>query len=417
MNRRLTNLFFALAGILLVMRWGLCFFNPEFKYADEQWFLEIAQNLAHGRGYRIDHEGYGTLAICHAPGLPFSLALAGYVIPMGPLTAKLVNATVSWAAILCYAIAAYLLTRNLLIAMTVMVFIGLHPPFAYLSASNYPNTFQAFWLAALVLLIAGGIVFHPDTRITARWGLAEGFLLGIGALYAPPQLFVLPALALAQFTRHFRRWLVYCIALGFGFVVPLVPWTVRNFIHEKAFIPFSISGGLHMYLGFNSQAKANTTSDVDTSRLRDKLVNVKTAKELENVAKAEAVAWIKAHPADAARLWLVKTLNFFRWDNGRMATASEGDKPMRTLLCRVTTVLVYAVFLIGCLRGYSKGRFWIVFGSLTLLLQAAGYGFFVSRYRYRLPFEPLLLFIGLTLLLSHLAALCTGSSEKDAQDA
>jgi hypothetical protein len=416
MNRRHLNVFIVLAGILLVMRWGLCFSSPQFKYADEQWFMEIAQNLVDDRGYRIDHEGRGTLAICHAPGLPFSLALAGYIMPLTPLTTKLINATISWVAILGYALAAYWLTRNLFVAMTVMVFIGLHPPFAYLSASNYPNTFEAFWLAALVLLIVRGIVFHPDTRITARWGLAEGFLVGIGALYVPPHLFVLPALALAQFTRHFRRWLVYCIALGFGFVLSLVPWTVRNFIHEKAFIPFSISGGLHMYLGFNSQAGANTASFIDTSDLLAKLVNVRTPKEVEDVAKAEAVAWIKAHPADAARLWLAKTLNFFRWDNGRMATASEGDKLTEILLCRATTLLVYAVFLFGCLRGFSKGRFWVVFGSLTLLLQAAGYGFFCSRYRYRLPFEPLLLFIGLTLLLSHPCTFRRGPSEKTAQD-
>ena len=416
MNRRQITAFVVLAGILLAIRWGLCFHNPEFKYVDEQWYFEIARNLVDGRGYRLDRDGPIHLAMRQSPGLPFSLALMGYVVPLTPLTAKLLNATASWLAILCYALAAYWLTRNLLVAMTAMFFIGLHPPFAYLSASNYPNTFQAVWLAVLVLLIVYGIVFHPDTRTTLRWGLAEGSLVGIAALYVPPHLFLLPALALAQFTRHFRRWLTYCLALGFGFLIPLVPWTVRNLIHEKAFIPFSISGGLHMYLGFNSQAGANTSIFIDSSGLRPKLMNIRSAKELENMAKAEAVAWIKAHPADAARLWLAKALNFFRWDNGRMGTASENNKPMGILLCRATTLFVYAVFLFGCLRAFTKGRFWIVFGSLTLLLEAAGHAFFVSRYRYRLPFEPFLLFIGLTLLLSHPGAFGNGPSKQDAQD-
>jgi hypothetical protein len=337
----------------------------------------------------------------------------GQVVPLSPLTAKLLNATVGWIAVVLYTLAACWLLQSRFVALAVMLAIGLHPPLLYLNTANYPNTFEVFWLSTLVLLLVYVHRFRPEHRVSARWGLVEGCILGIGALYVPTLLFLLPALALAQFARPFRRWLIYGLALGFGFIAALLPWMIRNAIVERAFIPFGVGAGKEMYAGFNDHARANLWQATDKEGiygferppgLPARILSAADHRKADAVYQSAAVAWIKAHPTSAARLWLAKALNFFRWDVGAMHTAEEGRRPLRILLTRATTIVVFSVFVLGCLFSSSNNRFWALFGGLSMLFLACGHALLISRYRMRLPFEPLLLFVGLTYLGQRLIA-------------
>jgi hypothetical protein len=408
---------FCAAAVLLALRWGLCFREPHFKYGDESVYLEAAKNLVTLRSYRLDHEGgegdktsrgqseWLGSAIRLPPGLPFSLALMGQIVPLSPLTAKLLNATVGWMAVLFYALAAYWLSQSRPIALAVMLTIGLHPPLLYLNTTNYPNTFEAFWLSAFVLLLVYVRRYRSEHRVSPRWGLAEGCVLGIGALYVPTLLFLVPALALAQFTPPFRRWLVYGFALGCGFVIPLLPWIARNAIAERAFIPFGVGAGKEMYAGFNDQARANLWQPTEQGGtytferppgLPARILSAADYRKADAVYQLTAIAWIKTHPMAAGRLWLAKALNFFRWDVGAMHTVEEGSRPLRIVLSRATTIFVFSIFLFGCLLASTNDRFWALFSGLAMIFLACGHAFLISRYRLRLPFEPLLLFVGLT---------------------
>lgn len=412
-------IFLGAAAVLLVLRWGLCFREPYFKYGDEGVYLEAAKNLVIHHAYRLDHEGgqadetprgpndWVGSAIRLPPGLPFSLALMGQVVSLSPLAAKLLNATVGWMAVLFYALAAYWLSQSRPIALAIMLTIGLHPPLLYLNTTNYPNTFEMFWLSTLVLLLVYVRRYRPEHRVSPRWGLAEGCVLGIGALSVPTLLFLVPALALAQFTPPFRRWLVYGFALGCGFVIPLLPWIARNAIAERAFIPFGAGAGKEMYAGFNDQARANLWQPTEQGGaytfnyppgLPARIMSAADYRKGDAIYRSAAIAWIKAHPMAAGRLWLLKALNFFRWDVGAMHTVEEGNRPLRIVLSRATTIFVFSIFLFGCLLASTNDRFWALFGGFSMILLACGHAFMISRYRLRLPFEPLLLFVGLTYL-------------------
>ena len=407
------------AGLLLGLRWGLCFREPRFRFGDEELYWEIAHNLVVHHAYRLDREllpveqraprGWGDFASRDAPGLPFSLALMGQVTPLTPLTAQLLNATAGWFTILLYSLAAFWLTRNRLVALTVMLAVGLHPPFLFLNTTNYPQTFQACWLAVLVAVIVYVRRTDPESCLAPRWGLAEGGVLGISALYVPTQLFLLPALALAQFGRPWRRWVVYSLSLGIGFGLALLPWIIRNAIAERAFIPFSTQGGEQMYIGFNERAGPNVyptdaqsgsgrVGPAQSSAVEKWALSAKTGREREEIYRTAAVEWIRAHLGTAAQLWAAKAINYFRWDFGLMHTKEEGAVYWRMWLSRLTTLFVYLVFLLGSMLCLGSERFWVRWTCLSLLFLACGHAFFSSRYRYRLPLEPLLLFVGLTRL-------------------
>lgn len=415
------------AAALLAARWYLCFREPQLSFGDEHSYLEIAKNLVEHHAYRLDRElmpreswvggkppgagGWIGFSIRQAPGLPFSLAMLGQAVPLTALTAKLLNATIGWLTVLLYGVASYWLTRSRLAALVVMLATGLHPSFLFLNTTNYPQTFQAFWLGGLVLLAVHLNRHHPTQKPSPGMGLLEGLVLGVGALYVPAQLFILPAMALTRRVRPFGRWLLYCATLCVGFALPLCPWIIRNAISEKAFIPFCTTGGEAMFMGFNDHAAANlyaggAEGDAVTglselpADFREKVMAATTGKQRQDLYAAAAVAWIKTHPKDAARLWVAKTLNFFRWDVGRMHTKLQGSDRLRLWLCRLTTIFVFAVFVLGYLVATPDQKPWFLFSILALIFLACGYAFYITRYRYRLPFEPLLLFAGLSAIVA-----------------
>jgi len=67
---------------------------------------------------------------------------------------------------------------------------------------------------------------------------------------------------------------------------------------------------------------------------------------------------------------------------------------MAIWLQRLATVAAYGALALAFLRLRGSDRRWPRLALGLLLIMALAHAFFVSRYRYRLPFEPMLLFCG-----------------------
>jgi hypothetical protein len=61
---------------------------------------------------------------------------------------------------------------------------------------------------------------------------------------------------------------------------------------------------------------------------------------------------------------------------------------------RLSSLFVFGICAVGCLRMWPAEKRWVLFAALLMVANAFGHAFFISRYRYRLPFEPLLLMVG-----------------------
>jgi len=380
-----------LGGILLALRIFLAWHSPDFRFPDEHVYLDIARHVASDNRFAVS-AGSPVYASRQAPGLPVTLGLLGKILPLSPLTAKLVNAAAFTAAAVLIAVAVWRMTRRVWPALCALALAGLHPALLYTSLTNYPQSFQAFWMAALALAWTWRT---GNAQPSPAVGALDGALIGIGALFVPTQVFVAPA-ALAFHANRGLAWLTRyaaCAALAGALVI--TPWTARNLVVEHALIPFSTNGGEQLYLGFNPQAGPNTGIQIALpDELSREIQAARSGKEAERVFTRHAVAWIRGNPARAGLLWVRKFLNFFRWDNGRMVTESERSA-FREWIARGTSLGVFLLALTGAFRLRKSSRPWVIASIVLCLTLAAGHACFIARYRYRLPFEPFLILLGL----------------------
>lgn len=384
------------AGVMLVaalcVRVGVVQTHPDFAFPDEDLYFDIARHVADDNRYQLAPGG-PFYAIRQAPGLPLTLGVLGKVAHLTPPRAKLLNSLVSVLTSVVYAWAVWRLTRNLLAVNAVILLTAFHPTVLYTSVTNYPQTFQGLWLALLTLTLAG-VVIRPNVG-PARPGLISGLLIGIGALYVPTEVFVVPAVV-AFFWRRGWRWLAgFVLFLGIGLAAAVTPWTLRNLIVEKEPILFSTSGGEAFFCGFNEQAGMNTGARMEIPpALWKEVYAARSGRESERVFSSHATKWIRENKTQALRLWALKFLNYFRWDNGGMATESERSD-IREWIARLTTLVVFGLALWGSWRLWTRRRAWTILTVVMLVCLAAGHAFFIARYRYRLPYEPFLLFMGI----------------------
>lgn len=380
-----------LLALVVLVRLGLAVWSPHYQFPDEHLYHELGENLALHNSYSYHEPKSGLFPVRQAPGLPFVLGAMGKVFPLTPLTARLANAA---AGSLAVVLLAGLLWRGTAHPPAVGAFVllaGFHPPLAFASATNYPQSFQAL-LTSMLLASLVRWIQHSDA---VRAGLRPGIWIGLGALFVPTQVFLVPAVWIARASARPSGIARYTAALAVGVLLPVLPWMARNAWVERAFIPFSTSGGEQFALGFNDQAGMNT--GVLIGLPSDTQVKVRLARnghEVDVICSEAGLAWIRENPARAARLWALKLLNFFRWDTGSLVTAEQGGN-LRSWMSRGMSLIVLVVGVGGVLVLLSRQRPLAVFALAGLLALAAGHAFFLSRYRYRLPFEPMVLMLGL----------------------
>jgi hypothetical protein len=387
--------FFWLLGLALLLRLAWVAAKPDFTFADERWYLEIAQSLHAGEGYESPSLRF---AVRQAPGQPFFLAAWGGVFPLTPVSAKVANSLVGWLALVLMAWALRRHTGSDSLTTAFCLLAGFHPSLLYTCATNYPQSLQLLSVALVCVLLLR-LRGAPTAAATGRLALAAGLAVGAGALCVTTQLFMAPSIPLAAWVGR-KNWLLAGVLAVAGVGLAVAPWAVRNAVVEKAFIPLSASGGEMLHLGNNPNTVPNTTStaaakDKDPQMKADLLAS-RSAAEADRVYQAHAKAWMKANPRQALRLWALKTANFFRWDAGKLATEQRRGVPAEAWIARLTTLGVYGLFAWGIGAALRQRQwYWPAVSVSWLVLTAAAMGLFVTRYRYRLPLEPALLWVGL----------------------
>jgi len=378
-------------AVILLPRVFLALHQPDFRYPDERLYFDIAKHISQENRYAVTHAG-APFAVRQAPGLPVTLGVVDKFCDLTPLKVKLINGMVSALTAVLYGLAVWVMTRNRTAVVVMVLMAGLHPVLLYAGITNYPQTYQGFWFAGLVAWLCWRYSSCKGKRpVTGLW---DGVLAGMGALYVPTQLFILPALI----AFHFRRgasWVTrYTLFVALGLILTISPWMVRNALVEREFIPFSTSGGEQLFLGFNEQAGMNTGIQITLPPdLANKIEKAESGKAVERHFAAYAKTWIQAHPLSALKLLALKLLNFFRLNNGAMVTEAERSTA-REGMAAATTLFVFGMALWGSWELRRRMPEWTVFTAVLMLALAAGHACFIARYRYRLPFEPYLLFVG-----------------------
>jgi tetratricopeptide (TPR) repeat protein len=202
-------------------------------------------------------------------------------------------------------------------------------------------------VGAALLALAGPIVFHEAILLQAAldpflialglfalsralqagrwrgWALA-GASLGLFALNRPNALFwglgLLVALPLARGLSHGGR---AAAALALGLALGIAPATARNLVVSGEPVLVSSHGGLNLYIGNRAEADGTyrrvpgITPDIqgqfaDARRVAEEAAGRPlSAREVDAHFRGLAGEWVRAHPLDAARLFLRKLAYVF----------------------------------------------------------------------------------------------------------
>ncbi len=215
-----------------------------------------------------------------SPGAPLLYAAAYYATGGAREgTARIVELLLGMGAI----VVAYLLGRrvNCRPAGLVGAFgVAVYPPFIHSTGALFSEPAAIFTLPAAVL----AFLWAGDRERLPAW-LLPGLLFGLTALIRPEYAVVgvafaaLAAVRVAQ-GRGWRPGLAATALLVAGFLLPIVPWTVRNAIVLDRLVPISTGGGKALYVGTFLPA------DGEYQRVKARLAERYLGRELEPSSEA-----------------------------------------------------------------------------------------------------------------------------------
>ena len=224
------------AGILL--RWVFLHFLPQVT-SDSQLYADIARNwLAHGI-YGLTENGTAVPTCIRLPGYPAFLAAVFAVFGQQAFRAALWTQIVVDLAT-CFAMAdlALRVTTSPRAAKAAFLLAALCPFLANYSAAALTETLTIFTVA-VALDLAAWALNEPDARVMP-W-TACGLVVGTGILLRPDGGLLLAAIAayLSALLMRRRGMLKALAIFVIVALLPLVPWTARNWHTLHVFRPLA----------------------------------------------------------------------------------------------------------------------------------------------------------------------------------
>ena len=355
--------------------------GDQLRYPDERDYHWLAKSLLSGNGY-ADAEGRPTAY--RPPGWP--LILSGiYSLWDRPLAAKLFNAVAhAGAAWLLAIMVARISPRGRVLAPLLFL---LYPLSLHVASTLYPQTVGAFLLLAILLLL-------DSRRRVAAAAVAAGLLFGLLVLAIPAFLLVVPLILAGMWISDRRRparlagrsaLFLLCAALV------VAPWTLRNARVFGEFIPVSTNSGKNFLLGNSEKTRPNSGVNVGLKHYRDE---VRGLNEPETDARLRqlAIEWIRNHPGAAAKLYVLKTLNYFNFRNELFVKSEQNRRNEIIMFVSYYPLLALALLRLGLVRRYRPSA-----AEVKLYLLYFGNAFasavFFTRLRFRVPFDPILIAI------------------------
>jgi len=289
-----------LLGCALRIAWDLLF--PSVPVSDSSTYLILARKLHSGEAYATaDTRAFWP------PGYPFYLT--GVFAVFGD----------SASGILFSNLVLYVVTLVATYGLTLRLCGSISAKMAALLLAIWPNhvmlagqATKEYLLLPLLLLVV--YCCHVATRASgssARIAAAgAGVLLGLSILVQPSlNLLACPLALLLFWASPKRQTLVTLVALLVSALVPIVPWTVRNYRVFGEVVPLTTSGGSNLYRANNDLATGGYTDFGKRSLTQfDELTANRRGFEY-------AKEWIAHNPLLFARLVLAKQIRFLGDDS------------------------------------------------------------------------------------------------------
>jgi 4-amino-4-deoxy-L-arabinose transferase-like glycosyltransferase len=221
-------------------------------------YEDLAWRILSGRGYTSSDDVPALYAppdqptAFRTPGLPVFAAAAYATSGRNPTVVR--AALVLLNAIAAGAVFAIALRQGRLAAWI-----------AGVAWALWPGAFTTYWSSdaflgeslAVPLMLLGSWALAAGH--TTRSAVLGGLAIGLAILTRSYLLFHLPIAVVLAFLidrRSHAGWRRLLVALATSLVV-LVPWTIRNYVVFRAFVPLSTQAGCSLWVGNNREARGS----------------------------------------------------------------------------------------------------------------------------------------------------------------
>jgi 4-amino-4-deoxy-L-arabinose transferase-like glycosyltransferase len=369
-------------GITVVLGVGLAaHYGSTLHYYDEYSYVSIAKNLAHHGRFSLN--GVQPTAF-RDPGWPLLLGVLNFfggdivVFRLANVALEAFSITgVWWLATRVGGKAAGALAAPAL---------ALYPLSVYTTSTLYPETMGT-------ALLVGGLICTVKVRQSAhrlRWSILGGAVFGLLILTVADLAIGIVGAAVWLIWGHpnFRKAALVMVAVA---VAVVAVWLVRNEASMHAFIPVGDNNGYNLILA--NSAHASIRAGVDAN-INQYLARAPKHNEvgLDNSLRAQSLHWIRTHPGLAATRYAERVADYFApFDD--LATSGQSSSA-KNALAAVTYLPLLFLFVVR-LALWRRRRP----GELEKLLIWLYLGFavfeaiFLSRVRYRVPLEALLIVV------------------------
>jgi 4-amino-4-deoxy-L-arabinose transferase-like glycosyltransferase len=249
-----------------------------------------------------------------------------------------------------------------------------------------------FWCEPLFLALlwwAFERLLSADARASTRLALAAGVLWGLATLTRETGLYFAPLAALWLAWRPAapggpRRAAAFLLAAA----LTVAPWTYRNWVVHRAFVPVGTAGGLALY-----QGNSGLTRDEVYERygaIEGRIEQYRWARRMGIQAILDRQpTWIfEKLREEMPRFWEADSLALVHIARGWYGDVGTAAAVLAWAVLELPYLALLAFFVAGLAASLPDRRGWLLLGFLCFhnLLHVATHGFA----RYRLPVMPVL---------------------------
>ncbi len=351
--------------------------------ADASEYDNLAVNMITGKGYVDSNTGLPTS--WRTPLYPIFLAGIYSVFGHSYLAVRIIQAIMS--ALLCifaFYIGKTVFNRN--VGFLSAIITAFYQPYIFYVFFGGP----AFILSEnLFIFLLALLVFYLIKNLFRDFSFKNNFmtglLLGLLILTRPgialfPVFFMILILCKKEFSLWFTIKRFSCMFLGVSLII--MPWTIRNYVVQKAFIPFSTEGGFVLYSGNNPLVKGSGLVRLDSLITKEEMVRLGKMSEVQQdrVYRGYAKEYLKKNISHLPKLFFKKLLVL--WDIYATDYDLSGNHTRRFNIW-YSVILTFGLF--GIYKGLKSGpdiNYWLfislfLYTSIVSLLSAG-----CQRFRY-----------------------------------
>ena len=375
--------------LLIVLSAGALYsahLGDRLRYFDDERRLTLAGTMAETYGGTSSGEA---ISAYYAPGYPFLLSLA---ISLG---ADVFHMRLLNYLLLCVSagLMYLLLKRRASIFAGVLgaLLVFLYPVTFYAASTFFPQTMGAALFVAILYL------YFRDRDPRSRDFVGIGVLFGCLILTIPTFAFTLLVFCAWLLFEKGRKSVRPILIVATAACVLIAPWVVRNYVVFDAFVFVSTNSGKNLLYGNSENTTLNSGNQVDISRYTPD-ARLPDEVEVDRYFRGKAIEFIREDPARAARLYVLKFVNYFNY-RGELATKAESSGARWALI-----LITYGpLLLIGLpLRAFLVRKIPLsrleLFSIVLYVLNGAFAAIFFTKIRFRMPFDYLLIAVVATLL-------------------